>query len=49
MARWQVSIHTVTLDVRDLDSIAALPSQLPAEFAEVSPNGFPRHGLCGAY
>ena len=32
----QVPIHTVTLDVRDLDSIAALPSQLPAEFAEVS-------------
>ena len=31
----QVAVHTVVLDVRDLDAIAALPAQLPADFAEV--------------
>lgn len=30
-----MAVHTVVLDVRELDSVAALPALLPAEFAEV--------------
>jgi NADP-dependent 3-hydroxy acid dehydrogenase YdfG len=31
----QVPIHSVTLDMRNLEAVAQLPHQLPAEFQEV--------------
>eukprot|EP00195_Chlamydomonas_chlamydogama_P012771 CAMPEP_0202892846 /NCGR_PEP_ID=MMETSP1392-20130828/2528_1 /ASSEMBLY_ACC=CAM_ASM_000868 /TAXON_ID=225041 /ORGANISM="Chlamydomonas chlamydogama, Strain SAG 11-48b" /LENGTH=267 /DNA_ID=CAMNT_0049576953 /DNA_START=116 /DNA_END=919 /DNA_ORIENTATION=- len=34
--KYSAAVHVVSMDVRNLDAVAALPAQLPQEFSEVS-------------